>query len=188
MRAPPLLVLLLAASASACREYPATLDDNLAVVRADEPLQTDQLEYVAVPGNDNGRYTQYGFTVEVVYTNTSDAPVWLGRCYPDSKTPVYGVESIDADESAYDAAWACVGHDEQFRVDPDESRTDVIRIQGPNAWGGCTAEGCMEDDEPHGTLEGRFRLRYDVKLCPDDCFEPVPPELSRSNEFIVRVD
>ena len=182
----PLIALLLGIGVAGCRGNPAVPD--LAIAREGEPLQTDRLEYTATRLEDNGPYSQYGFAVEVEYRNTTDEPLWLGRCYPDSETPKYGVEATEAGEAAYDQAWACVGHDEQFLIPPGDSRTDVLLIRGPNAWGGCTAHGCLDDHAYHGTLQGRFRLRYDVRLCGGDCYERAPDELRISNEFVVRVE
>ena len=178
----PLIALLLGIGVAGCRGNP------LGITREGEPLQTDRLEYTATRLEDNGLHSQYGFAVEVEYRNTTDEPLWLGRCESDSETPMYGVEATEAEEAAYDQAWACSGHDGQFLVPPGGSRTDVLRIRGPNAWGGCTVDGCRDDFEYHGTLQGRFRLRYDVRLCGGDCYEPAPAKLRISNEFVVRIE
>lgn len=186
MRAFRVAALILVSTALGCRGNPAVPDEDHNTSAERVPLQTDRQEYVATLVEENGLYSRYGFTLVVEYQNLSNETLWLGRCYPDSETPIYGVEAIDAQEAAYSAAWACVGHDRQFAVPPGGSRVDVLEIRGPNAWGGCTAQGC--DEGHHGTLEGRFRLLYDVHLCPGDCYAPAPDDLRVSNEFVVRLD
>lgn len=76
---------------------------------------------------------------------------------------MYGIRGVDF-ESAYDPAWACVGHDRQFRVERGRSRVDTLIIRGPNAWSA---------EVPLGTLTGVFELGYGVRLCPGECREVV---------------
>lgn len=188
MRPASFAKLLLVVSVIGCRPDPSAPDERRALMGEDAPLQTDRTEYVAVPLSDAGGHTQYGFTVEVTYRNDRAQAVWLGRCFPQSGTPVFGVRALDADEAAYDQAWACVGHDDQFMVMPGASRTDVIHVRGPNAWGGCSADGCRGRNEHWGVLEGRFRIYYDVRLAPGDGAERAPEKERASNEFAVTLD
>ena len=188
MRPSSFVPLLLVAAVFGCRPDPTNPDERLSTLHGDVALQTNRTQYEAVRLGGRGSPAQYGFTVEAVYRNTTGQPVWLGRCFPDSDTPMYGVRAIEADEAAYDQAWACVGHDEQFLVPPGTARTDVIQVRGPNAWGGCSAEGCLGPDEHWGVLEGRFRLYYDVRLAPGDGAERAPEALRMSNEFVVTLE
>lgn len=150
--------------------------------RAGEPLQTEKVSYEARVVGGSGNYTQYGFTVVATFRNLMDQTVYLGRCYPDSPTPIYGIVAVDTDDdwgAAYSPGWACVGHDQEFAIAPGGTRTDTLHISGPNAWDGHTKE-------PFGVLEGRFRIIYDVRLCRD-CATLAPVEMGRSNLFDVRV-
>lgn len=156
-------------------------DDPIA--RSGEPLQTDRLLYDARLVEGEGNFERYGFDVVVRFTNSTDQPLYLQRCYPDSRTPIYGVSPADAGagvESAYDAVWACVGHDRQFVVGPGAARLDTLHILGPNSWDGRTHES-------RGALEGRFRLTYDIQVCGGASYCPAPRSASMSNAFDVRI-
>jgi len=138
-------------------------------------IKTDQLSYVAVPLEGEGDYRRYGFTVVAEFTNLTDRNVFLGRCYPDSPTPMFSVYG-DGFGSAYSGVWACVGHKNQFRVKPGQSRVDTLHLRGPSRWSA---------GEPQGELEGRVRLRYFVGYCTDDCPDEAPDSLSSSDFFEV---
>ena len=156
--------------------------------RAGEPIQTDRLEYTATRLEGNGSDAQYGFTVGVEYRNPTEAKLWLARCRPDSDAPQFRVEALDADQSAYSHDWACVGHGQHLAVAPGETRTFVLQLRGPNAWGGCTAGGCRADDEHHGQLEGRIRVFFDVYRCGGECSDRAPRQLGISNQFVVSLE
>ena len=147
-------------------------------------LHTDQATYVATRISGEGAYTQYGFRVEARFNNTTGDTLYLARCYPESPTPIYGVELADApaasyrDGAAYDGAWACVGHERQIAVAPGGSRVDTLLVRGPNAWDGIT-------HTPFGTLTGRMRLSYGVQRCRGDGACLLPREAGRSNPFDV---
>lgn len=150
-----------------------------------EPMiRTDRTEYVAEYVEGSGSYSVYGFTVVARFTNTTGKTVFLGRCYPDTPHPTFDVVLVGAedawDASGYLTAWACVGHSQQFRLEPGQRRVDTLYVAGPNGHDGRTGE-------PYGVVEGSFRLRYDVRYCPEDCRDEVPDDLSRSNAFEVRV-
>lgn len=140
-------------------------------------IQTDQSSYRATYINGEGAYRQYGFELVAKYTNHTKKTVYLDRCSPDSDTPMYGVRGVGF-ESAYNGAWACVGHDRQFRIEPGESRTDTLHISGPTMWSAGV---------PHGKLEGVFELGYGVRLCPGECQDAAPEEASISNQFEVEM-
>ena len=129
------------------------------------PLVTDRSSYAATYEGGDGTYRRYGFTVIARYTNSSSAPVYLGRCYPTSPHPSVGVALVEASgtgrESAYSPIYACVGHDQQIVVSPGAVRTDTLHLVGPNAYNGITKE-------PYGVLAGPMRLSYQVSACPGD--------------------
>ena len=151
---------------------------------ASSGLHTDRATYVATRVSGEGAYTQYGFRVEARFNNTGPDTLYLARCYPESPTPSYGVELVDApaasdrERAAYSGAWACVGHDRQIAVAPHSSRVDTLLIRGPNAWDGIS-------HTPFGTLTGQMRLSYAVQRCRGDGACALPPEAGRSNPFDV---
>jgi len=115
------------------------------------------------------------------FTNETDQPLYLSRCYPDTSYPIYGVVATNADlEAGYNPVWACVGHDHPIVVGRGETRVDSLRITGPNAWDGYTSE-------PFGTLTGAFRLSYNIAACPDAYGCGAMPLSVQSNEFEVRL-
>jgi hypothetical protein len=150
---------------------------------------TDSTAYTARPARQAGDTTEYAFTVVTRLENRGDVPIYLGRCYPNSPEPIYGVQRLDTtaapqrmrDRAAYDPIWACVGHDYPFEVPPGTARVDTLRLTGPNAWDGVTHEGL-------GHLEGRFRLAYRVGACPPRSGRCARPDaLWYTNAFTVRL-
>ena len=141
--------LLLLASAACEAPTALTVEDLRALT-----LRTDRNLYEAT--FLGGRY---GLTVVARFTNATDQPLYLERCYPTTSYPIYAVVATNADrEAGYNAAWACVGHDRPIVVGRGETRVDSLRIAGPNTWDGYT-------NQPFGTLTGRFRLSYAVAPC-----------------------
>ncbi len=169
----PRLLLLLMVAALGC-------EDVTGPERGAEPIQTDALHYLASYVNGEGTYRQYGFTVVAVFRNTTDQTLYLGRCFPDSPGPLYGVTLADGSggEVGYNPGWACVGHDRQFAIAPGEARTDTLQVEGPNSWDGHTGQA-------FGQLEGRFRLFYEAQTCPGDGACSLPYDYARSNAFDV---
>jgi hypothetical protein len=172
--------LLLLASA-AC-ETPTAEPHGLTVEdRRDLTLRTDRNLYEATFSGGEGTYRTYVLTVVARFSNGTDQPLYLSRCYPATSYPIYGVVATNADlEAGYNPVWACVGHDHPIVVGSGETRVDSLRITGPNAWDGYT-------NEPFGPLTGRFRLSYPVATCPgvDGC--GVLSSSVESNEFEVRL-
>jgi hypothetical protein len=143
-------MVLVALLLAACEESSAGPGEQASEELRALTLQTDQVEYTAAPLGDGS----YRFLVVARLTNRTVRPLQLGRCYPHSAYPVYGVEVIDSDQqAAYDPMWACVGHGNQIVVGSGATRTDSLQVTGPNIWDGLT---------PLGTLTGRFRLVYRV--------------------------
>lgn len=145
-------------------------------------LATDRASYTATYERGTGSYSEYGFTIVARFTNTGRNPVYLGRCYPTSPQPIFGVTLVGEDathRSAFNGTWACVGHSQQFLIAPGDVRVDTLHISGPNGFNGITGQ-------PYGTLSGRMRLSYEVAACPGDggC-TPAAPERAYSNEFEV---
>lgn len=123
-------------------------------------LTTDRSAYAADCTGD--RHVRCTFTVEATYHNRTEAPVYFHRCYPDSEYPIFDVHTLArAAESAYSPNWACVGHDDHIKVDPGETRVDVLEVTGPNNFDGVTGE-------PFGITEGVFRLIYDAYPCAEE--------------------
>ena len=131
------------------------------------------------------QYQRYSFKLVARFTNTTDQTVYLSRCYPNSPTPMFGVEligeGVDRWGSAYDMAWACVGHDQQIEVLPGATRTDTFDIAGPNAFDGTTGR-------PFGTLIGRMRLVYGVQGCRGDGACRLTKSIGQSAPFDVQVE
>lgn len=145
-------------------------------------ITTDRAEYTAgrVGGGDG--YQRYGFTLVARFENLASDTLYLGRCYPESTGPRYGVGvSADSVGAAYNHPWACVGHDQQFAVEPGGTRTDTLELGGTRSWDDTTGEPLG------GALEGEFWLQYDVRLCPGACPDRVEGRLGRSNTFTVRL-
>jgi hypothetical protein len=148
-----------------------------------EALRTDRTEYVARRVRGSAPHTRYAFTLIARYTNRTGAPVYLSNCFPDSRSPMFNFVVAGAhgtERSAYDPAWACVGHDNQIVVQPGAARIDTFYISGSTAWNGRTGA-------PIGELEGRLRLMYYAQSCPGEMGCPLPDSLQRSNEFEVRI-
>ena len=143
----------------------------------DGAFTTDATSYVAV-GIPRGRYR---FTVISRFENRGAATLYLGRCYPNSPHPLFGVElaTPTSQKSAYSGIFACVGHDKQFAIQPGVVRIDTLQVQGPNAFDGHT-------HEPLGVTNGEFRLYFDVRLAPGDGAPSAPNGLHLSNTFRVR--
>jgi hypothetical protein len=142
-------------------------------------LRTDRAAYSASPVEGEGPHRTYAFTLVAQFINGTSRPVYLERCFPDTPYPVYGIGSgAGGPAAAYNPAWACVGHDVPIVVSPGQTRTDSLRIAGPNAWDGRTGE-------PFGDLVGRFRLSYRVGTCRAVSSCELPGRFRESNPFEV---
>ena len=143
-------------------------------------LRTDREAYIASPVGGEVPYRTYEFTLVAQFTNGMSRSVYLQRCYPDTPYPIYGIASAEEEggEAAYNPTWACVGHDVPIMVLAGMTRTDTLRIMGPNAWDGHT-------NQPFGDLVGRFRLSYMVGTCRAVSGCEVPGRFRDSNEFEV---
>jgi hypothetical protein len=147
------------------------------------PLRIDRTEYVATPAEGEAQARRYGFTLIARYENRTRGVLYLARCNPRDSSPIYGIEPVDStQESAYDEAWACVGHDYPITVAPGAIRVDTLRIAGPNA-------SDYKTNAPLGILEGEFRLMYQVGTCTRQgsalCLLPLAAR--RSSAFRVRL-
>ncbi|MGI8548940.1 MAG: hypothetical protein ACR2M1_16725 [Gemmatimonadaceae bacterium] len=171
-------IILLGTAAVACSSATAPPLSNGSLV-------TDASSYVARPtGPASPNYPQsYTFAVISRFTNMSADTIYLGRCFPRSTYPLFGVALADtsmAKRSGYDPAWGCVGHDQQFAIAPRDTRVDTLQITGPTAVDGVTHQAL-------GMLEGRFHLTYEVQGCRGDDACRIDGPVSRSNEFTVRL-
>jgi hypothetical protein len=126
---------------------------------------TDSLLYTARHHRGTTPSRQYDLTVFARYRNLRRAPVALTRCFPEDRTPLYGVRDAAADTAggraagaAYDLMWGCVGLREHLVVAAGGTREDTLRLVGPTGW---TQEG-----RPIGEVEGTFYLTYHLAPCP----------------------
>jgi|GEM_PF-2189120 len=145
---------------------------------------TDRATYVARHVGGAGIWAEYELEVEATFVNRTNRVVFVHRCTPEWDTPIYGVyrppQPDEALESAFNAAWGCVGHDEHFAVLPRASRTWTLRIRGPQAREHGTGQVL-------GALEGAMYLVLPVSYCRD-CNDMVPAELTRSEPFRVTLE
>ncbi len=169
-----LLLSLLLAGCSLGADFEPSPDDL--------PLRTDQTVYVAQEERGGFRPI-YGFDLVAQLENKTGRTVYLARCYPNSLHPTYGVELLGQEDdggAAYNAAWACVGHENPIAVAPGATRIDTFHIAGPNAWPSGSSQH-------FGVLEGRFRLGYQAQFCRAQTGCDLPDSLARSNEFEVQL-
>ncbi len=152
-------------------------------------LVTDATAYTAVPIVGEGAlvHKRYHFPILTTFTNRSADTVFLGRCFPDSKQPMFTVVGVDSatafdyrTEPAYSAPWACVGHDRQIEVAPGQVRVDTLNIEGPNSFSGSTGLAS-------GILEGTFRLYFVAHKGRDERSPRLPFAQLTSNPFTVRL-
>lgn len=132
-------------------------------------------------------HTRYHFTLVSRFENRSQKAIYLGRCFPDSKQPLFSVVNADSassgdfkNEPAYGQVWACVGHDRQFEILPGQVRVDTLDVEGPNGFNGITGE-------PHGHVEGTFRLYFEARTKRDERSSSIPYRNRVSNPFTVRI-
>ena len=178
-------VTALICTTAACSDAPTSALGAANLLATDEGnFTTDQAVYTATR-DPSVEYLRYEFQLVARFTNTTNKTVYLSRCYPDTPTPTYGIQllgqGVDQWGSAFDPAWACVGHDRQIEVPPGATRTDTFEIGGPNAFDGVSGR-------PFGTLVGRMRLLYEVQGCRGDGACRLTGSLGHSAPFEVRVE
>ena len=124
---------------------------------------------------------EFQFTVITRFENRSAAPVFLARCFPTSPQPIYAIVAADgsATEAAYDPAWACVGHNNQFQILPGAVRVDTFLVRGPNGFDEIKQQAI-------GVTSGVFRLMLFPASAPGDGAPSAPGSLGISNAFVVR--
>lgn len=146
----------------------------------DGAFTTDATAYVA-RRSDALAPAQFGFDIISRFENRGATTLYLGRCFPESPQPMFGVEIVEpaGAQSGYGYFWACVGHDNQFAVRPGDVRTDTLHVTGPNMFDGVTRQ-------PIGILEGTFHLRFVVRLGPGDGGKSAPADADVSNTFVVK--
>lgn len=152
-------------------------------------LTTDKAAYVAPQMHGDGAlvHTRYHFRLVSRFENRSKQPIYLHRCFRNSEQPLFSVVNVDSasvgdwkNEPAYAQPWACVGHDRQFEILPGEVRIDTLEVEGPNSFNGRTGE-------PHGRVEGTFRLYFEAHTGRDERSQWIPYRNRVSNPFTVRV-
>lgn len=144
-------------------------------------LTTDARAYTATQIATGPGSPRYRVAVVATFTNRGSTPIHLARCYPNSPTPIYGVDFLgrsDDERSAYDPAWACVGHDKPIRVMPGASRVDTLHLNAPIFSRGGNILGA---------IAGRMRLRYMIEGCLWEAGAcRLPADVEGSNVFEVR--
>ena len=177
-------IAALICTTTACSDAPTGNSDAEQLAVSEGNFTTDRSVYTATT-EQTGGYARFTFQLVARFTNTTSETVYLSRCYPNSASPTFGVELLeqgtDTWGSAYNMAWACVGHDEQFAVAPGATRTDTFEIGGPNAFDGYTKR-------PFGVLTGRMRLVYSVQGCRGDGACRLTTSIGESTPFEVRVE
>lgn len=171
----PLLLLLISCSILSEGPKEELTTKNL-VFQTDQSTYTTQLKENLPPAI-------YGFTIIATFENRTDQTIYLSRCDPNSRQPIYGLKLLNAEESdrsGYSWFYACAGHNHPIAVRPGSVRIDTLHISGPNSWDHFTKESS-------GVLEGKFQLGYDVLTCRSGDGCDLPDSLSQSNEFEVRL-
>lgn len=145
-------------------------------------LTTDATAYTAKRIATGPQSPRYYVAVVATFTNRGSVPIHLVRCYPNSPTPIYGIDLLgrsDDERSAYDPDWACVGHDKPIRVMPGASRVDTLHLNAPIFPRGGNILGATA---------GRMRLRYMIEGCRWGEAEAcgLPTDVDVSNVFAVR--
>lgn len=112
---------------------------------------TDRAAYEAVPLSSAAPST-YAFAIVVRTENRGDQPLLLGRCTPESTSPIYDVRVVGGGESAYSPVWACPGPASPIVLMPGEWRDDSLQLLGPRI--------VLQGGQPVGALEGRMQLVF----------------------------
>lgn len=142
---------------------------------------TDATEYRARRIERIGQISRFRFTVVTSFQNRTTAPLYLGRCFPNSSGPEFSAFAADlSTESAYAQISACVGHDQQFEILPGAIRIDTLQVDGPNSFSSIT-------NESSGITEGAFRLYLDVRTARGDGAPLASEAERRSNRFMVSI-
>ena len=104
------------------------------LAQVSSPLRVDQTTYRASCTQGKGEGCTYGFTLIARYENPTTDTLYLGRCTPEDRTPVYGimVASDSTEDAAYNPVWACVGHDYPIVIAPHRTRVDTLKIEEHN--------------------------------------------------------
>jgi hypothetical protein len=141
-------------------------------------LTTDRSTYTSSYRSGDGASASYGFRLVARFVNPGTQTLYLERCYPTSRTPIFAVildtSALSVAGSAYNPAWACVGHAQQIAIAGGATRVDTLEIAAANAWNGTP-----------GTFSGRMRLVYQVLPCGDERCQPLPTSIGTSNIFDV---
>jgi hypothetical protein len=179
-------VLALSCAAACAADGHLTTPDSSSTNRPPPAgiFTTNSTEYTARIVDSIYSHPVYAVTVVTRYRNTTGATIYLERCYPTSPTPMFGVILVaptDSWGSAYNQAWACVGHDQQLPIQPGATRVDTLQLLGPTMFSGYT-------NAPFGLSEGTMRLSFMPLSCAGNarCLLTVD-SLRYSNEFVVHV-
>ncbi len=143
-------------------------------------FRTDASSYVATFIRSARTYQEVGFTIIAQFENQSGATVYLNRCKPNSRHPIFSIELVEPQGRsgvAYDRLWACVGNNRPIEVRAGTVRIDTLRLTGPNS---------LYRGVPQGVFEGQFRLVYNVQSCWQEGGCSLPRQYS--NVFAVRIE
>lgn len=171
-------MLVLAFLLGACRQEPVEL---ALPVDDDTSITTDRERYTP---EDFGDYVRY--TIEVTYTNTTGASVYLAPCSSTPPPPHYWLEHFDGDSWGYGYTGFCnsgPGTPPATEVEAGETFTDTLTLDAYR----------IANRYPQlGTdfVTGVSRFVFDVVASVDDegiaNYDPLPLEQRVSNAFELR--
>lgn len=147
------------------------------------PFMTDRSSYTATPVSQQPGFTVYGFEAVTSFTNVTADTLFLERCMPADRHPIYAVIQVApaGETSGYSPAWACTGGTPPIAVAPGAVRLDSLRLTGPTSFDETTGK-------PIGATTGTFAIRFQVFGCSQHAPCPVGDTLSTSTSFTVAHD
>ena len=168
-----LLLIVGACSPVSKVDKPVSEVDEVTENPADFDLRTNQTEYIA----ESETGFSYGFSLTAELENTTNGTIYLDICDPRNRIPLYSITlAEESDESAWNPAWACVGHSESIVLEPGQTRIDTYALEGPTV---------SQNGQPSGKMEGLFRLSYRTLECADS--DVCAPSSISSNAFKIEL-
>jgi hypothetical protein len=153
------LVMIVGAAAGCFHGAPVAREQSGALT-----VTTDAKKYLGEPFHYARPWRTYRYRADIVtrIRNRSANSVFLARCYPHDRTPMFELVPVAADESwrNWGTVWACVGNSNPIEVRPGETRIDTLSIEGPDGRG--------SGGEIFGRLDGTFRIGLRAHECQDE--------------------